>query len=75
MSEVELKAIGPQDTFLFVQPQISYFKTVFRRHTNFSRFTKSIYKNSGGALSFGLDSLEFLIRQEETYYQKCTLKL
>ena len=64
MSEVELKAIGPQDTFLFVQPQISYFKTVFRRHTNFSRFTKSIYKNSGGALSFGLDSLEFLIRQE-----------
>ena len=35
MSETELKVIGPQDKYINVQPQISYFKTVFRRHTNF----------------------------------------
>jgi hypothetical protein len=64
MTEVELKAIGPQDKFLTVQPQISYFKTVFRRHTNFSRFTKSINKNSSSPIKFGMDSLEYRVGQE-----------
>ena len=64
MTEVELKAIGPQDKFLTVQPQISYFKTVFRRHTNFSRFTKEINKNSSRAVSLGMESLEYVVGQE-----------
>lgn len=64
MTEVELKALGPQDKFLTVQPQISYFKTVFRRHTNFSRFTKSINKNSSAPITLGMDSLEYRVGQE-----------
>lgn len=64
MSEIELKAIGPQDKFINVQPQISYFKTVFRRHTNFSRFTKSINKVSDKKISFGNESIEYKIGQD-----------
>lgn len=64
MSEIELKAIGPQDKFLNVQPQISYFKTVFRRHTNFSRFTRRINKISDKVISFGNESIEYKIGQD-----------
>ena len=64
MSETELKAIGPQDKYINVQPQISYFKTVFRRHTNFSRFTRAINKVSDKKVSFGNESIEYKIGQE-----------
>jgi len=33
---VELIARGSQDTFLIGNPQFSYFKSVYRRHTNFA---------------------------------------
>ena len=33
---IELAAIGPQDIMLFGQPQMTFFNTVYRRHTNFS---------------------------------------
>ena len=64
MSETELKAIGPQDKYINVQPQISYFKTVFRRHTNFSRFTRPINRVSDKRISFGNESIEYKIGQE-----------
>ena len=38
--KLQLVAVGAQDLFLTGNPQITYFKTVFRRHTNFS--TESI---------------------------------
>jgi hypothetical protein len=37
---MQLVASGAQDLFLTGNPQVTYFKTVFRRHTNFS--TESI---------------------------------
>ena len=33
---IQLSAIGPQDFHLTANPQITYFKVVYRRHTNFS---------------------------------------
>ena len=33
---LQLKEKGAQDLYLTGQPQITFFKTVYRRHTNFS---------------------------------------
>ena len=33
---LQLAAIGDQDLYLSGNPQITFFKTVHRRHTNFS---------------------------------------
>lgn len=33
---IQLVAIGSQDIYLTINPQITYFKNVFKRHTNFS---------------------------------------
>lgn len=37
---VQLVAVGAQDTFLTGDPDVSFFKTNFKRHTNFSFFTQ-----------------------------------
>ena len=42
-SNIQLFAIGPQDFHLTANPQTSFFKTVFRRHTNFSLDTRRIH--------------------------------
>ena len=34
--QIQLAAIGPQDIYLTGNPQITFFKVVYRRHTNFS---------------------------------------
>ena len=36
---MQLVAYGAQDTYLTGNPQITFFKTVYRRHTNFSMET------------------------------------
>ena len=33
---IQLIALGSQDMYLVGDPQISFFKAVYRRHTNFS---------------------------------------
>jgi hypothetical protein len=33
---IQLAAVGAQDMFLTKDPQITFFKVVYRRHTNFS---------------------------------------
>ena len=62
MTSIELSAIGIQDKYLNINPQISFFKTVFRRHTNFSKVTDRI-ENSGQTPRFGSSDLEYIIRQ------------
>jgi hypothetical protein len=48
---LELVAHGIQDIFLIGNPQITFFKTVFKRHTNFSM---QAYQNSlDGNVDFG----------------------
>lgn len=63
MTSIELSAIGIQDKYLNINPQISYFKTVFRRHTNFSKVTERI-ENSGQTPRFGSTDLEYIIPQK-----------
>jgi hypothetical protein len=48
---IQLIAIGAQDIYLTGQPQVSYFKSVYRRHTNFA--TESIQQQVQGNFNFG----------------------
>lgn len=53
---LQLVSYGPQDMYLTGNPQITYFKVVYRRHTNFSMddlVIKTIHK--GHKLSGGVD--------------------
>lgn len=36
----QLLSIGAQDTYLTGQPQVSFFQSVYKRHTNFARVTQ-----------------------------------
>ena len=42
---MQLAAIGPQDIFLTGNPQITYFKAVYKRHTNFAIETITMFTN------------------------------
>ena len=53
-SKIQLFAIGPQDFHLTGNPQITFFKSVFRRHTNFTKDIRKI-QFLGGSPSFGDD--------------------
>jgi hypothetical protein len=56
-SNIQLFAIGPQDFHLTGNPQITFFKSVFRRHTNFMKDIRKI-NFSGGSPTFGsIDSI------------------
>jgi hypothetical protein len=48
---MQLVAYGAQDIYLTSNPQITFFKAVYRRHTNFSM--ESIEQTFNGAANFG----------------------
>ena len=48
---MQLVAYGAQDIYLTGQPQITFFKSVYRRHTNFA--VESIQQTINGSLNFG----------------------
>ena len=43
LGTLQLNSLGPQDFHLTANPQITFFKSVFRRHTNFSVDIQRIY--------------------------------
>ena len=45
-SNIQLFAIGPQDFHLTGNPQITFFKSVFRRHTNFMKDIRKLQNNA-----------------------------
>jgi len=51
---LQLAAYGMEDAFLSGNPQISFFRTVYRRHTNFSREEKNL--KFFNRLDFGKES-------------------
>ncbi|BCS83121.1 capsid protein 1 [Cotonvirus japonicus] len=51
---LQLVAYGAQDVYLTSNPQITFFKIVYRRHTNFA--VESIEAYFGGNLNFGKKS-------------------
>jgi len=48
---VQLAAYGSQDVYLTTNPQITYFKAVYKRYTNFAM--ESIYQIVDGNINFG----------------------
>jgi hypothetical protein len=44
--EIELSFVGDQDLYLVSNPQISFFKSVYKRYTNFSKEIKDIDPDS-----------------------------
>ena len=62
-SSIQLFAIGPQDFHLTANPQITFFKTVFKRHTNFAIDTRRIYF-SGSTPTFGSQDVLAKITKE-----------
>ena len=43
---LQLVASGNQDIILTYKPEFTFFKKIYHRHTNFSKFTKEIkFKN------------------------------
>ena len=48
---MQLVAYGAQDIYLTGNPQITFFKVVYRRHTNFSM--ESIEQTFNGTQGFG----------------------
>ena len=48
---MQIVAYGAQDIYLTGSPQITYWKTVFRRHTNFA--IESIVQSFNGTVGFG----------------------
>ena len=44
---LQLSAYGPQDLYLTGNPQITFFKVVYRRHTNFSMETIKLFHSGG----------------------------
>ena len=48
---MQLVAYGTQDMYITGNPQVTFFKAVFRRYTNFS--IESIKQNFSGNIDFG----------------------
>ena len=48
---MQLVAYGAQDVYLTGEPQITFFKVVYRRHTNFS--VEPIVQTFSGSADFG----------------------
>ena len=48
---MQLVAMGAQDVYLTGNPQITFFKVVYRRHTNFSK--ECIAQQFTGTANFG----------------------
>lgn len=69
---IQLVAIGEQDLFLTQEPVMTYFKAVYRQHTNFSMETiRETFKNGSG---FG-KSLECVISRNADLVTHLTLNV
>ena len=55
-------AIGPQDFYLTGNPQMSFFKSVFLKHTRFSIITKQIYFRD--TPTFGSTGINAILNRE-----------
>ena len=65
---IQLVAIGEQDAYIIGNPQISFFKAIYRRHTNFSM--ECIQIQNSGSISEGGGILDFKVgRQADLLYK------
>jgi len=64
---MQLVAYGAQDIYLTGNPQITFFKVVYRRHTNFSM--ESIKQTFNGTTGFGNDVSATISRNGDLVYR------
>jgi hypothetical protein len=64
---MQLVAYGAQDIYLTGNPQITFFKVVYRRHTNFSM--ESIKQTFNGTADFGGDVSATISRNGDLVYR------
>ena len=64
---MQLVAYGAQDIYLTGNPQITFFKVVYRRHTNFSM--ESIQQTFSGTADFGNDVTATISRNGDLVYR------
>jgi hypothetical protein len=64
---LQLVANGAQDVYLTSNPQITFFKVVYRRHTNFS--IESIKQTFNGTADFGQDVSITIQRNADLVYR------
>ena len=69
-ANIELAAISVNDNEIVGNPQITFFKSVFKRHTNFSIESREIINSSSSTLDFNTVDTEFtvkrLVKDEDT---------
>lgn len=63
VGSIQISSIGPQDFFLSGNPQITFFKSVFKRHTRFSIKTERLYFE-GSDPSFGSKNFNIKLKKE-----------
>jgi hypothetical protein len=68
---MQLVAYGAQDIYLTGNPQITFFKVVYRRHTNFSM--EAIEQTLNGAVSFGSTTTATISRNGDLVH-RCYLE-
>ena len=59
-ANIELAAIAINDNEIVGNPQITFFKSVFKRHTNFSIESREIINSN--AVNFGSVDAEFTVK-------------
>jgi len=64
---MQLVAYGAQDIYLTGNPQITFFKVVYRRHTNFSM--ESIVQTFSGSADFGGDVVATISRNGDLVHR------
>ena len=60
---IQLAAYGSEDLYLTGNPQITFFKMVYRRHTNFAMENiEQQFEGAGGNLEFSRDAIPRTLR-------------
>ena len=70
---MQLVAYGAQDIYLTGNPQITFFKVVYRRHTNFA--VESIEQTFNGAVDFNKRVTTLLFQEMVILLKICTLNV
>ena len=70
---IQLVALGAQDIYINGNPQISFFKAIYRRHTNFS--IECIEVQNSGSISSSEHELTYNIGRHGDLLYKCHLEI
>ncbi len=70
---IQLIALGAQDIYIIGNPQISFFKSVYRRHTNFSMECIEVINNN--SINTNETTLNYSVSRHGDLLYKCHLEI